>query len=466
MNCFNDNDAMLAALGLVGNREHNHLAGCSACRAKVQSLTPLIERIAAAHGWFDRGHAEHRQRLLATLAAEPQSVAATSNRQVGRTTAELNGRAPLTLAAPCAESKFPFHHSLGELCMRHRIALSSVGLAAAVLWAGWLLLATRPLSAMEQVAAKVRAATSFSFEMSSEFGGKVAPGTGKLYWKAPGTIRLEEPMLPDGNLVVSIFPHDEQGIRIDETHRIYALLAARRGYTSPLMLAWKLGSFSGEADKELGKREIGGRDAIGFQIAAEKVDPDVRGVLEIWVDAKTHLPALVEYEMGQPPAKMIMKQFEWNVPLAASLFDVAPPEGFADKTPQPPTLEENVQAITEAFQTYSEICGGHYPRVKMVYGDVTIGEMKQQAGIERDMPTAAQREVYTKILQATHGFAATNGILRDNSDAAYHGKIVGPADKEKVLLRWKLDSDEYEVIYGDLRSETVSAEQLKKLEAK
>jgi hypothetical protein len=43
---------------------------------------------------------------------------------------------------------------------------------------------------------------------------------------------------------------------------------------------------------------------------------------------------------------------------------------------------------------------------------------------------------------------------------------VGPSDKDKVLLRWKLDDGRYEVIFGDLRFETVTAQRLHDLEGK
>lgn len=466
MKCFDEQQALLAALGLAGDGEQDHLAHCTACRAKADSLAPLVERIAAAHEWFDRGHADQREHLLAALAAEPQSaLIPTPTTSVAM--ARLNGRAPFAQAEPSQDSTFRFRHSFGDFWMKHRIALSSAGLAAALLLAGWLLLATRPLSAMEQVAAKIREATSFSFEMSSEFEGKPMPGKGKFYWKAPGTVRLEEPMFPEGNIVVSIFPYQQPGISIDEQHKTYTRLAARQGYKSPLMMAAKLGSFSGEADKDLGKREIDGRQTTGFQVAAQKVDPDVRGTLTIWGDVETKLPALVEYEMDRPKGKMTMHDFQWNTPLDAKLFDTNPPDGFTDKTPKPPSVDEIVDHIRDGLKFYADVMGGHYPRVKMVYGDVTMNELNEKLGLKHPLTEEQiKSDEYVKSLRASAGFGWINGILRDNSDAAYHGKTVGPADKNKVLLRWKLDSGEYEVIYGDLRSETVPAEQLKELEGK
>ena len=64
------------------------------------------------------------------------------------------------------------------------------------------------------------------------------------------------------------------------------------------------------------------------------------------------------------------------------------------------------------------------------------------------------------------GLGEVISILAHNTDPAYNGKTVGPNDKDKVLLRWKLDDGGYEVIFGDLHAETVTAERLRALEAK
>ena len=73
---------------------------------------------------------------------------------------------------------------------------------------------------------------------------------------------------------------------------------------------------------------------------------------------------------------------------------------------------------------------------------------------------------YPKLQKAWAGFEQTVDIFQYKPDAAYYGKTVGPSDKDKVLLRWKLDDGRYEVIFGDLHSETVTAERLRGLEGK
>ena len=64
------------------------------------------------------------------------------------------------------------------------------------------------------------------------------------------------------------------------------------------------------------------------------------------------------------------------------------------------------------------------------------------------------------------GFGEIEDIQTHDPDAAYYGKTVGPKDKDKVLLRWKLDDGRSEVIFGDLHAETVTGERLLALEGK
>ena len=68
--------------------------------------------------------------------------------------------------------------------------------------------------------------------------------------------------------------------------------------------------------------------------------------------------------------------------------------------------------------------------------------------------------------KAIPGFEQMGHIHAYNPDAAYYGKTVSSTHKDKVLLRWILDDGRYEIIFGDLHAETVTAERLRALEAK
>ena len=55
-------------------------------------------------------------------------------------------------------------------------------------------------------------------------------------------------------------------------------------------------------------------------------------------------------------------------------------------------------------------------------------------------------------------------LSKEKKDPAYYGETVGPDDVDAVLLRWKVSEDNYRVIFGDLSTADVSAEELAELE--
>ncbi len=61
-------------------------------------------------------------------------------------------------------------------------------------------------------------------------------------------------------------------------------------------------------------------------------------------------------------------------------------------------------------------------------------------------------------------------LVQQGMDVAYYGDSIDPEDSNAVLMQWKLSAEccdgMYRVIFGDLREETVSAEELIKLQSR
>ena len=76
------------------------------------------------------------------------------------------------------------------------------------------------------------------------------------------------------------------------------------------------------------------------------------------------------------------------------------------------------------------------------------------------------KEQLAQMTKNREGYLQLWAIIEAHRDFTYYGNTVGPKDKDKVLLRWKLDDGQYEVIFGDLRAETATAERLRALEGK
>jgi outer membrane lipoprotein-sorting protein len=429
------------ALGLeVSSDEQAHLQACATCRTRLAEAQAAAERLLQAYGAFERGHEAGRERLLAAIADEKPAT------------------------------PFRFTTRLGGLTTMQRI-----GLGAAVAAAVVLVVLLRPgsspsrASAAEQMAESMRAAKSY--KVTSEM--TVAPGhtqTVQWYWRSPGSYRMEFSAPPGAGFrkQIMIFASDRPGIDIHPDDKTYRRFPPRQGEKSPIMMPERLKQYSGQADRQLPEKEIGGRKLPGFEIDARKLDPNIyAGKVLVWYDPDTNLPAYVDYTfaLNETDVSVVWHDFEWNLAFDPKLFDIAPPADYADKTQAPAPLGEQVELIRAALKRYAELSQGEYPRVEVVYGDVTRDKMLELAGI-KGRPTAEKirTKEYLDIMNSTRGFATLNGIQRDNADAAYYGLTVGPKDAGKVLVRWRLDDGKYQVMYGDLRDEVVTAERLKELE--
>jgi hypothetical protein len=287
----------------------------------------------------------------------------------------------------------------------------------------------------------------------------------KVYWLAPETYRSETKGTGADMLTVAVA--GKPGIMLNHAGKYFVRTPPVRKYTSPLAMFKDLGKLSGKADRDLGSRDIGGIRAEGFEIAARKIDPDaLPGPIQIWVDPKSHLPVLIRYEKNRvdSPGEIRMEDFRWNVVLDSKLFEPPePPAGYTDLTRNAPSPAE----IATAFRTYAGLSGGRYPQAGIINAEVVYDEMLKAIGIKGPITGEQRRgEHYQSVFEALGTFSRVTDILANNPDAAYYGNTVGPNDKDKVLLRWKLDDGKYQVLFGDLRAASVTPEELQALERK
>ena len=357
----------------------------------------------------------------------------------------------------------------GDLTMRQRLTIGGLSVATLAVALVVLTLPATSNNLFAQVAENIKNATSYSLTMTMEMpklpGDVKIPGIKQqTYWKAPGSYRFEDQeQTQDGpQKQVRIVHLDKPGIVLLPEKKTYRTAPAMAG-SQPMMWISKLGEYEGVAEKKLPAKEVSGRQANGFQIGMREIDPDAHeGTAEIWIDTETRLPLLIRWEIkAAGGANIRMDNFVWNQPLDDRLFDSTPPDGFNDETPAPPAIDKQLPAIKTAFKKYAELSGGHYPRGKMIYGDVVMSEMKEMAGFKPT--TLLMTQELADLLLAAEGFSDVYVILRDNADAVYSGKTVGPNDADKILLRWQLEDGTYQVIFGDLKDKRLTPEELGEL---
>jgi hypothetical protein len=466
MNCLQQKQIERLALGLSDDAVlAAHLNECTTCRTKMDSMQSLVRQLSEGHAQFDHGHEAAREQLLAILPSvrKPSEPVKPRNR---------------------------IARWIGGYTMRQKIAF--VGLATTILVGlflvsqGW---ETKPLSAMEKMAEAVHKVKSCKCtqivqepEWRKEFlkPGEPPPrmeAVWTVYWLEPTSVRQEHSTFPQKRKSpvpehTEIHSLGKPGILINHEYKNYSRLQPLNigfGYTGCETLE-NLAKFSDKANKELGTKEINGKKVHGFEIDLHSMLGT--GTRQIWIDTETNLPVLVHDDTKWPDNSehsLIIKDIEYNIDMDPKLFAITPPEGYTDVTPKPLSVDEQVRRITLAMEKYAKIFEGTYPATHGNLLKATFGGVKAKL-----IPGESRRSIKPQVakdadsiqLKVAIGFNEVSNILAHKPDPAYYGKTVTPKDTDKVLLRWKLDDGRYEVIFGDLRAETVTAERLRALEGK
>ena len=255
--------------------------------------------------------------------------------------------------------------------------------------------------------------------------------------------------------------------------------------SDPDRLIEGLRNLTEEADRVLGHEVIEGRDAIGFEIAGEKVgfgppwtsqSNDNRA--ELWADSETGVPLRLVFHYAQHVSatagmpgdvsyKMttVYDRFEWDTALRTDWFKAVIPDGYVlrdDFAPQ--TIEApDEAALLAALRQFSDLTD-RYP-TSLNIADVG-SEVAVLAGLMRARQLAAKRAGREEApgpdmnsLNKLSGLAYFALLEMQGREPKYFGDGVKPGDADKVLMQWQLEKGGTRVIHGDLRVETLPSEE-------
>jgi outer membrane lipoprotein-sorting protein len=121
--------------------------------------------------------------------------------------------------------------------------------------------------------------------------------------------------------------------------------------------------------------------------------------------------------------------------------------------------------LIKGLATYLEFSEGTYPLTMSFDKTFVKNENKfiTQAFKDRQFD---EKQGKAKTLDI--GFAAFffDKLAREKKEPVYYGDTVTVNDPDKVLVRWKMSKDRYRVVYGSLKTETVTAERLDQIEGR
>ena len=205
--------------------------------------------------------------------------------------------------------------------------------------------------------------------------------------------------------------------------------------------------------EDLGEQMIDGRKAVGF------VGRGHNEQVTIWADAKTAVPIWIEVHIGQDMA-FVMKNFEFDVDVDELLVSMDVPDGYTLKEAQMDLGNATEEDFIESLRIWAEVIrDGSFPDA---IG--TVNAMEQ-------MPVLIQKLGQMQVTeeQGTQmGMSFGKGmlfhqILESQGQWGYTGAGVKLGDANAPVFWYQPQgSSNYRVIYGDLHVEDVAPENLPK----
>jgi hypothetical protein len=270
----------------------------------------------------------------------------------------------------------------------------------------------------------------------------------------------------DVNNCVEIVPDEKKYVKVKLAEQ---QLAEMREKIDPRQLAELIMS-SRYADLE--PKRVEGKTCSGIEVN----DPNFgkylfeKGVGRLWADVATDWPVLIELEGtsagGAVRTRIVIDRFQWDPPLTPADFE---PNIPADYTAIAEVdLSPGEQMLITAFRRFAKIAGGKYPSSLDIMTAMTeaqaaflIERRKQGLSVEQQ-PT---KEELSDLLAIQGACTFYGQLANEKKDVAYYGAKVTTEFPHAVLMRWRLDGDKYRVIFGDLTTREVTAEQLGECEA-
>jgi len=222
---------------------------------------------------------------------------------------------------------------------------------------------------------------------------------------------------------------------------------------------------------KLGSKTIDGIEVEGIEVDNEQFGASLfeRGKGRLWVAVDTDLPVLIELEGvsagGSVQINLTIDGFDWNADLQASDFEPNIPPDYTLMAQV--DLSGSVEAVIKGLRGFAKITEGKYPtNLDLITTGKEIGEafmaLRQKQGKSpEEKPTQEEVENILSIQGACMFYGK---LVKENKDVAYYGDKVTAQDVDKVLMRWKISEDKYRIIFGDLTTKDVTAQELAELE--
>jgi outer membrane lipoprotein-sorting protein len=314
-------------------------------------------------------------------------------------------------------------------------------------------------TAYAQVVERLQNARTLTYTVQSNSGIEWMPSMiMEIAFKEPGYMRMST---PDGYLSI-IDSIQGKGLTILPPKKQFIEMEISNLQNNPaqqnINLIEKLRSLPERADEQLGTREVNGKKVQGFRVTEEGL------INTVWIDLQTRELVLVEMEfLNAPGMSGTMSNFQFDVELDDSLFNLTPPDGYTRLDIQVDTDEVSEQNLIEFLTLWTTwVKDGSFPPTldptKLANCSMEMAAKGQFVDDDR----ISEQDQHEKVLKMTRGLMF---LLKMPPDSNWHyaGEGVKLGDAQTAIFWYRPQgSENYRVIYGDLGVKEVAQENLPK----
>jgi outer membrane lipoprotein-sorting protein len=365
-----------------------------------------------------------------------------------RVLAEFDRQGTVAAAQPRWKHAFKKGREIMRRPLPRLIAFTTACLAIAAVWM-FVPGGQTPAQAFNRFAEAIVTAKTARFQMEVTYAG-LPKQKFRTWFLAPAKYRQEignvvnisdltagkiMSVIPDEKKVVMMnfkgVPKEKEKMSQNEFERLRELLSGSRDAKE-------------DQYERLGDKTIDGKQATGFR-------HEIRdGMVTLWGDPATGKPIRIEsVSNGVVRSVVVMSDFEMNIDLEESLFDLTPPADYKVQSLDVDASASREQDLVAALMGYSDVSGGEFPET-MDQAGISKLVLKYAMAHGKDFSDDDFKLLMEQVIKIGRGFQF-GLMLPETADAHYAGKGVKRDTKDRPIFWYKPEGAKtYRVIYADL----------------
>jgi len=285
-----------------------------------------------------------------------------------------------------------------------------------------------------------------------------------------GTRRVNTHILFEERRLVTIMPGPKKYIEMAISDEQMKKMEAEKGDPVTLINAMLEHDYT-----ELGRKKIDGVMAWGIEVSDPKLGTKMGSfisggmydetIVRLWVDEKHKLPIRITAEGsskdGQASMEAVYDDFQWDIEIEPALLKPEIPDDYELIAQGKWETGNEGEEIIEVLRLFVKFVDGKYPASLKT---MTVANAIAPALRSKFPSGPPDKELLARLMKVDMVGMMYTTLEKEGKEPAYYGDKVSAESPDAVLFRWKIADGTYRVVFGDLRTEDVSAERLAELE--